>query len=267
MQPTTLLVGCGRVGSRLGLRLVDRGESVVAVRRDPSSLAPAFVRLGVDLEAPPTVELPQVDRMLITLPPPAIPGGYRTALNNLIDALPAVPSRTVFVSSTRVFEGWGPDHRVTEETEPRPVTERAAALLDGENSARELFDAIIVRPAGIYGPGRGRLIDSVRNGRPIDRSRLTNRIHELDLVRAIEAILASSEPPRLLHAVDGHPAWQGAVVDHIAHRLGVAAPAGSGTGEPSGRFLDGTLLRSVLGSVRHSDYRSGYDAVISSENH
>lgn len=266
MQTSTLIVGCGRVGCRLGLRLIDNRESVVAVRREPSSLPAAFVRLGADLEDPLTLELPRVDRLVITLPPSAIPGGYRTVLNNLVDALPGTPERTVFVSSTRVFEGWGPEHRVTEETEPRPVTDRAVTLLDGENCARELFDAIIVRPAGIYGPGRGRLIASVRNGRPVDRSRLTNRIHEVDLVRALEALLFSSDPPRLLHAVDGHAAWQGAVVDHIARRLSVDPPENSGTGEPSGRFLDGTLLQKLLGPLQHPDYASGYDAVISGEN-
>ena len=40
--------------------------------------------------------------MVITLPPPQ--QGYRSVLENLAAALPRVPERTVFVSSTRVFD-------------------------------------------------------------------------------------------------------------------------------------------------------------------
>lgn len=262
MKTTTLLVGCGKVGTRLGRRLIAHGGAVIAVRRDPSSLPPSFIRVAADLAQPPMRELPPVDRLVITLPPPVTAGGYETLLRNLGAAMPVAPERAVFVSSTRVFEGWGPGHLITEDTRPHPLSDRAGMLLAGEDLARELFDAITLRPAGIYGPGRGRLIASVRDGRAVDRLRLTNRIHEVDLVRTIEKLLLSADPPSLLHGVDGLCAEQGDVVDHIAARLGVASPPGTRSELPSGRHLDGTRLKHYLGSLEYPNYSSGYDAML-----
>ena len=52
---------------------------------------------------------------------------------------------------------------------------------------------------------------AVLEGRPVEHGRRTNRIHEVDLARAILALLSSPAPPALLHATDGAPALLGEV--------------------------------------------------------
>lgn len=259
---TTLLVGCGRIGRRLGSRLIGTGEQVVALRRFPEELPDSFTRITSDLLLDQGLELPAVDTMVITLPPPEDEHGYRTPLRTLAAALPAVPERTLFVSSTRVFEGCGAEHPVTEATAPWPLSERARVLLRGERLAEDLFGALIVRPAGIYGPGRERLLRSVLAGDAVPHGRRTNRIHETDLVRALEKLLLDPSPPPLLHAVDEEPARLGRVVAHIAARLGVPVPPSTQTPPRGGTVLDGARLRSFLGPLDFPDFRSGYDAVI-----
>ncbi|SDR65195.1 sugar nucleotide-binding protein [Agrococcus carbonis] len=254
-----LLVGCGKLGTRLGERLVRKGAEVVALRRDPSALPESFTRIAADLTAPLAEPLPQADAMVITLPPG---DGYRLPLEHLAQALPAIPSRVVFVSSTRVFDGMqGPDP-ITEADEPRPGSERARVLREGELLAIERFGAHIVRPAGIYGPGRDFLIRQVAAGTPIQRARRTNRIHETDLVRALHAMLTVDAPPAALHAVDQAPAPLGDVASYLADLLGVADPPAIEPAEPSGTVLDGTLLLELLGSLTHPHYRSGYDSMV-----
>ena len=44
-----LLVGCGKLGTRLGERLVRKGAEVVALRRDLSALPESFTRIAADL--------------------------------------------------------------------------------------------------------------------------------------------------------------------------------------------------------------------------
>lgn len=95
----------------------------------------------------------------------------------------------------------------------------------------------------------------------MDRSRVTNRIHEVDLVRAIDRLLFSPNPPRLLHGVDGRAVKQGEVVDYIAARIGVEPPPGTEDVEPTGRNLDGSTLKKLLGSLEYPDYVSGYASV------
>ncbi|PRA79688.1 sugar nucleotide-binding protein [Microbacterium sp. MYb66] len=258
----TLLVGSGKLAARLAPRLLERGGEVIALRRSDGALPPGVVGLRADLSLPLSTPLPAVDAMLVTLPPGDTSSAYRTALTNLAEALPAVPARTVFVSSTGVFEGVDAAHPLTEQDEPVPATERSRGLYDGERAAIELFDAVVVRPAGIYGPSREFLLRKVREGSPVNHRRRTNRIHEADLVRALDLLLRMDEPPRLVHAVDAAPAPLGDVVGYIARTLDVSAPPDDPSASPSGLVYDGSLLHSLLGSLDHPTYETGYAEMI-----
>lgn len=263
----TLLVGCGKLGTRLGRRLVDDGGEVFALRRTRAAVPPDFTALPLDLREPLRRKLPDVDAMLITLPPGrSSPAGqddsYRTALRNLAAALPAVPRRVVFVSSTRVFDGSPGPQPITEADEPTPATARARTLRDGELLAIRLFDAHIIRPAGIYGPGRELLLRKVLTGTPVQYARRTNRIHETDLVRTLHAVLTAQEPPRVLHAVDESPAPLGDVVSYIARRLGLPPPPRIEPVVAGGTVLDGARLLAFLGALQYPTYRAGYDDLV-----
>lgn len=220
------------------------------------------IGISADPSHPLDAPLPAVDAMVITLPPSGVSSGYRTALTNVRAALPTLPARTVFVSSTGVFEGVTAERPLTEQDDPEPKSARSQELYDGEQAAVELFSAVIVRPAGIYGPGREFLLRKVREGAGVDHARRTNRIHEVDLVRTLDLLVRMGDPPRLLHAVDERPAPLAEVVGFIAGQLGVDAPPDTGAGGPSGAVYDGTLLRSVLGGLEYPSFESGYAEMI-----
>ncbi|WP_422115760.1 sugar nucleotide-binding protein [Brachybacterium sp. UNK5269] len=262
----TLFVGCGRLGLRVGAALSATGVEVLALRRDPGAVPASFRAVAADLAQPLTDPLPHCESMLITLPPPDAADGYGTPLRHLAQALPARPSRTVYVSSTRVFEGYAglgdPAPVLTEDDPPRPLSARGRVLVEGERLAEELFGAIVVRPAGIYGPGRDRLPRTVREARPIEHRRRTNRIHEDDLVRVLQSLLLHPEPPRLLHAVDGAPARLGEVVTHIAGRLSLPIPPPVDPDPGHGTVLDGSRMAALLGQLSYPDFRVGYDAML-----
>lgn len=258
----TLLVGFGKLGQRLALRLLADGGEVLALRRSDGELPEGAVGIRADLSLPLAESLPEVDAMVVTLPPGASVDSYRTALTHLAEALPAVPARTVFVSSTGVFEGSASDHPITERDDPAPASDRSRGLYDGERAAIELFSAVVVRPAGIYGPGREFLLRQVSEGKVVNHRRRTNRIHETDLVRALDLLLRMPEPPALVHAIDQAPAPLGEVVAHIAQQLGVDAPPDDPSAEATGLVHDGSLLLSVLGTLEYPTYREGYDEMI-----
>lgn len=262
----TLLVGCGKLGVGLGERLRADGSEVVAIRRRVEGLPADFDAVEADLRRPLQQKLPEFDSVVITLPPDAaataLHSVYVDVLMHLAEALPTRPGRVVFVSSTRVFEGRPGAQPLTEADAPAPAGARATELLAGESSAERLFDACIVRPAGIYGPGRDSLIRRVAEGVPVDHSRRTNRVHETDLVSLLEALLRAQEPPALIHAVDQAPAALGDVVSYIASRLGVDPPPRSTPETGGGTVLDGSLMTELLGALRYPTYRAGYDEMI-----
>lgn len=266
-----LLAGCGKLGTHLGKRLGEAGREVVALRRNTAGLPAAFTTLAVDLRVPVQRELPDVEALVISLPPgtPAEPGqedDYLASLRNLAAALPAVPRRVVFVSSTRVFEGRTDARALTEDDEPAPVTPRGRTLHDGELLARELFGAHIVRPAGIYGPGREMLIRKVIEGTPVQYAKRTNRIHETDLVRTLEAVLVAEDPPRILHAVDQAPASLGEVITYVASQLGLPAPPRIQPEVAGGTVLSGGRLLALLGTLQFPTYEAGYEHLTATRN-
>ncbi|MDF2918507.1 MAG: NAD(P)-dependent oxidoreductase, partial [Microbacterium sp.] len=85
-------------------------------------------------------------------------------------------------------------------------------------------------------------------GEPVDYERRTNRIHEVDLARAIAHLLDADAPPSLLHGVDRRPATLGEVVEFIADRLGVDAPPRAEVDPDAdrGKVLDGSRLAAMI---------------------
>jgi nucleoside-diphosphate-sugar epimerase len=257
----TLLVGCGKLGVRLGERLIAQGAEVTAMRRRTGAVP--FPTIEADLRHPLEQELPAFDSVVITLPPSTEGESiYPPALRGLARALPTMPDRVVFVSSTRVFEGRPGGTPLTERDAPKVSTERGGDLVEGELLATELFGARIVRPAGIYGPGRDYLIRRVLEQAPVDHARRTNRIHETDLVRLLEVLLRAAHPPTLVHGVDREPVPLGEVAAFIATGLGVPMPPALDPPVGGGTVLDGSLLRDLVGELRYPTFREGYAEMI-----
>ncbi|PPF42349.1 NAD(P)-dependent oxidoreductase [Pseudoclavibacter sp. AY1F1] len=264
-----LIAGFGKLGARLGERYAARGTEVSGVRRSGGTAGAGVELIRADLADPaaPPLALPHVDAMVITLPPPTVdgvvePDAYRRSLETLAASLPSVPARVVFVSSTRVFEGRGDGSVITEADAPSPTSDRARALVDGERRAAELFGASVIRPSGIYGPGRDSLIRRVLAGDPIQYARRTNRVHESDLVRAIEAMLERDDAPGLLHATDASPASLGDVATVVAGELGVSVPPRVLPDEAGGTVLSGQRMLDFLGSLDYPSYREGYAEMV-----
>lgn len=258
-----LLVGFGKLGARLAEVLAAGGTEVFALRRTPTPSSGTVTMIAADASAPLPGRLPVVDSMVVTLPPGPRIDSYRSVLEHISRALPERPERTIFVSSTGVFDGTPPDRIITEHDEPPLTTDRARGLRDGERAAVDLFSAVILRPAGIYGPGRDYLLRRVREQAPVDYRRWTNRIHETDLVRTLELLLRMAEPPLLLHALDEASVPLGDVVTHLAHELSVTAPLDASGGEASGHVLDGRLLHGML-ALQYPSYVAGYAEMIGS---
>lgn len=284
------------MGTALGLRLAARGWRAVGVRRHADALPAPIDSLSLDLSDPGDVQLPAVDAVVVTLTAdgrdaPAYERTYLGGLRGLRRAAGGQQPRVVLVSSTGVLGGEDGE-LVTEATPPDPQRPTAHVLLAAEELAALLFpNLVIVRPAGIYGPGRTSLVERVRGGAPLAHRRVTNRIHRDDLVTVLATVLEIESPPRLLHAVDDDAARLGDVAAHLAGLLGVpvppdsepmeGAPSSVGSGGPGsepalvdsggtargpalGKIVDGTLVHSLVPDVewQYPTFREGYEAML-----
>ena len=274
-----LIAGCGDVGTALGERLVAAGHTVWGLRRRVESLPAGILPIQADLELP---------RALAALPKGleivfyAAAGsafseeGYRKTyvegLRNLLEALKAGTqpvSRLIFVSSTGVY-GHRQGEWVDERSPTQPEHFSGQVMLEAERVALEgPYPAIAVRFGGIYGPGRNRLVETVRRGDPcVDAPpTYTNRIHRDDCAAVLHHLVALERPESLYLGVDSHPAPQCEVMDWLASRLGVPPPLrvsaapGDSPQRGSKRCRNDRLLASGYRFL-YPSYREGYAAVL-----
>lgn len=243
---SVLVAGCGKIGTRVGLAWTAAGAHVVGVRRTAERIPDELEALGADFGDPASLE-PLTGRSFdlvyyIATPDRYDDGGYRRAyvdgLGNVLDAVAATEAggndspggngpRVIFVSSTAVY-GQSRGEWVDEESPTHPQRFSGKRTLEAEELLAERTGsrAVSIRFAGIYGPGRTRLVRKVKEGKPChdDPPRWTNRIHEDDVVGVLMHVGGMAEPAPLYVGVDHEPATDCQVADFIAGELGLPAP-------------------------------------------
>lgn len=279
-----VLVGCGDLGSRIGLRLAHQGYDVLGLRRR-AELVPAGLRgLSMDITDE-SVDLPDLHAGLLVVALTAdqrdAAGYERTYLVGMKRALEAAtrhgqpPRRAVLISSTSVYGAAEGD--VDEHTPRSPSSETGRVLMQAEDAfLQALPHGSVVRPTGLYGPGLGRWAQQVREGQNSDPGRWTNRIHRDDAASAVVHLLTGNASPASEYiATDDEPATAGQVRADVAALLGVDwPPAGSvssssggidGAVEPHGKRLSNARLRATGWVPAYPSHREGCGAAIARE--
>ncbi|MEX0836114.1 MAG: NAD-dependent epimerase/dehydratase family protein, partial [Nitriliruptor sp.] len=224
-----LIVGCGDLGTEVGLRLAARGHDVVGLRRSPGVLPDAITPLAGDITTDGGVPSLPGDVEFVVHAVAGARGAdayaalYRDGLRRVLDALNSAgarPRRVVFVSATSVYDVTD-GSSVDEDTPADPATDTGAVLLETEHVLADagLPSTTSLRLAGVYGPGRTRVIDEVRDGsaRLPDPPVHTNRIHRDDAASAVGRLLLDvDELAPVYLGVDDDPADKGEVLRFLA---------------------------------------------------
>lgn len=271
---TVLIAGCGDLGTQAALYFAAAERRVVGWRRSPGKLPPQIESVAADL----TGTLPPVpadtDVVVIALTADGrTEAAYRTTYYNgtanLLGALDrdgVKPRRIIFVSSTAVYGnddgGW-----IDERTPPSPSTATGAVLRETEEMLIERApQAVLLRLSGIYGPGRTRLIDQIRNGMVDAGSppHWTNRIHRDDAAAAIVHIAGLDAPAATYLGTDNEPAVLSEVQSFLAAEMGVPfRPMNAAEGIPAtGKRCSNALLTASGFDFTYPTYREGYRAVL-----
>ena len=252
---TFLILGCGFTGARVASRLLARGERVVAASREPEKLK----RLGVEaIHFGDAVPVAPGTRVLHSLPVP-----YARHI--------AYAARLVYLSTTGVY---GDSLEVNEATAIAPRNPREQVRADEERDvAAACANHLILRPAAIYGPGRGVHV-SLREGKHRywgDGSNYISRIHVDDLAAITEAALLA-DLTGAYPVADDEPARAIDITRFCAELLGLAVPPpepglpGEDT-RRANRRVDGRAIRRALGvELVFPSYRTGIPAALDQTN-
>jgi nucleoside-diphosphate-sugar epimerase len=262
-----LIFGCGYLGRIVTRHWLDAGKHVAALSRSRSdSLIPTDVKpiLG-DVTDPATLHLPFADTILYAIGLDRSSGKsmrevYVNGLRNVLDVLPT-PKRFIYVSSTSVYGqrdgGW-----VDESSPTEPAEENGRIVLECEQLLRErLPSAIILRFAGIYGPGRVlRRTTAIEKGEPIatDPDGWLNLIHVEDGAKAVLAAEVHGESGATYNVADGCPVLRKEFYGEIATILGEPAPRFSFQAQRTNRRISNRRMREELGvELQYPDFRTG----------
>jgi nucleoside-diphosphate-sugar epimerase len=273
MAFNVLIAGCGYVGTALGERLVALGHTVWALRRDPSGLPDSFNKLAGDLALP--EGLAHVPRNLDYVVYTASAGessdaayarAYVAGLRNVLSTLASGSLRRAFFTSSTAVYGQTGGTWVDEASETNPSHFSGRRTLEAEDLLRaSSTPSTVLRCAGIYGPGRTRLIDSVRQGTASLSDRFTNRIHRDDIAGLIVHLMQKELDVPMLVLSDDEPAPQRDVTTFLAGKLGVPLPPPTPP-DPSARGGDkrcrNTRLHATGYQLLYPTYREGYTAML-----
>jgi nucleoside-diphosphate-sugar epimerase len=186
-----------------------------------------------DLDEPESLAgLPTKGALAYYLAPPPGRGETDPRVRAFLGCIPPgeEPETTVYMSTTAVYGdlrgGWA-----TEETPPAPSAARGMRRLDAENvllawGRQGGVPVVILRVAGIYGPGR-LPVEKVREGAPVlagSDSPFSNRIHSEDLARVCVAAARRGTGGAVYNVSDGQPGTIAQYYCAVADLLGVPRP-------------------------------------------
>ncbi|WP_331351912.1 SDR family oxidoreductase [Cellvibrio sp. UBA7671] len=277
-QEKLLIIGCGDIGQRLAQQLASHHYRITGLRRQPPEDLP-YLQYRV-CDATQTGQLDALlgseafDVIVISMTPAErSDGGYEQAYvqtcRNLVTGLKQhqhQPRLILFVSSTAVY-GQNDGSWVDESSPTQPENFSGKRLLEAEQVIRESgFAHSCVRFSGIYGPGRNRLIEQVRQHRASASPHYTNRIHADDgagvLAHLIELQHKQDLAPVYL-ATDSSPTPMVEVVNWIASQLGIVDFfASDAVNERGNKRISNRSLLATGYSFLYPDFRSGYNGLI-----
>jgi nucleoside-diphosphate-sugar epimerase len=234
-----LIVGCGYTGCAVGTALAKAGHHVAGMRRKASAET-LLKSLGIQpIIADATVAsdwrrlTPDYDWVINTV---SSGGGtasdyrqiYLQTARNLMDWLvPNPPGKLIYTSSTGVY-GQNNGELVTEDSPTNPEAETAQVLVETERLLLQAIPSIVLRVAGIYGPGRGYWLKQFLNGdaRLEDKGdRYLNMVHQDDVAGALIASCENGQPGEVYNVVDDEPVQQVALFQWLAAHFGKPMPA------------------------------------------
>ncbi|MFQ5598615.1 MAG: SDR family oxidoreductase [Nitrospiria bacterium] len=271
-----LIVGLGKIGQGLGVRLIAAGHDVLGLRRQPPEnrlkeikVVTGDIRRARDVESLET----DFDHVIFSVAADrreeaSYRAIYDIGLGHLLDLFSTAARKPqwIFVSSTTVY-GQSQGEWVDEGSPTAPNRPTGNIILQAEQRVlANRPENIVVRFSGIYGPGREGLLRRTKNTESVQVNPpyYTNRIHQDDCVGVLHFLLekqmAGDTLDRCYVASDDAPAPKHEVMWWLADRMHCPrAPAKPATKEMSqNKRCSNKRLKSLGFRFEYPTYREGY---------
>lgn len=276
MAKTILICGAGYIGAELARSLAESNYKVIAIKRTaPTVPTPKVEYLICDLLSERDISrLPDgVDEVVFCAAPSShTEDAYREiyvdGMGNVIQAYESHEKkpRFVFTSSTGVY-GQNDGSIVTESADTVPQAFSGRVVLEAEQLLRSSsLPWIILRLAGIYGPGRMSMLQRLRSGENLDQlsahdlDTVTNRIHLRDCVGIIQFLIEGNLSQSIINGVDRRSVTRREIIRYFAAQrdddtIDSRLPRASG---PFGKRVSSELLLSLGYELKVPDFTAAF---------
>lgn len=245
------IFGCGYIGKLLARQLLDKNIPATGIVHSASSLAECEDRdipcgmLDLDQQLN---ETDMSGHRVIYLAPPPGKGKIDTRITNFLRAIENhAPEKFVLISTTGVYGNCNGEW--IDETRPlNPIADRAYRRVDAEQQVQQYcrrhnVSLVILRVAGIYGPGKTP-VERIKSGQPVVSAKdspFTNRIHAMDLVNICETALLNPDIAGTYNVTDGHPGTMYEYFTGVARAMNLPAPPEISLSEARHQLSEGML--------------------------
>lgn len=245
------IFGCGYIGKLLARQLLDKNIPATGIVHSASSLAECEDRdipcgmLDLDRQLN---ETDMSGHRVIYLAPPPGKGKIDTRITNFLRAIENhAPEKFVLISTTGVYGNCNGEW--IDETRPlNPIADRAYRRVDAEQQVQQYcrrhnVSLVILRVAGIYGPGKTP-VERIKSGQPVVSAKdspFTNRIHAMDLVNICETALLNPDIAGTYNVTDGHPGTMYEYFTGVARAMNLPAPPEISLSEARRQLSEGML--------------------------
>jgi len=268
----------GFLGLRIASIFLDRQDTVYGISRK-TERAREFEKIGflpvfADLETGRGLEhLPKVDAAVFCAAPDSHDASayrslYIDGTSHFLQALSlkSPRARCLYTSSTSVW-GSGSSGTINEEVPPTPENDKTHILLEAEKRVLEKKSNVVLRLAGLYGPGRNRLTGLFKD-LPSRReaNHYANLIHVDDAARASVLVLDKGKNCQIYIGCDNEPSLRRDIDGWLREKAGLAASVDILSGGAAlGKKMSNRKIFSLGLSLSFPTYKDGYELILKNE--
>jgi nucleoside-diphosphate-sugar epimerase len=284
-----LIFGCGYLGGRVAAQWIASGEEVHAVTRRAEQAAQLELQgicphVGDVTDSLTLPEIASLETVMFAVGYDRTPGKsiqevYVRGLKNALERVPGSIRQFIYISSTGVY-GQSDGEWIDENSvcRPRRAGGRACLAAEQQLATHRLGSrAVVLRMAGLYGPGRLPKLRAVQAGQPLEvASQATlNLIHIDDAARTVLAAEKYARPPSLYVVSDGHPVKRAEFYRALAKILDAPPPrfaepaadlANAERSVTSKRVNNARMRDELKVALLYPDYQRGLESLTFDKN-